>query len=523
MALETANHNHLLVLDYDTLHLIMKAFDDVAATNSHLISFMRTDRTMYRFGIKILLDRGVVLDSARVAVSFSLFLAVDNLERAKLFKSHLTFQRLTLSEKRGKWLCTALRRVTGLTSLIIHHADTLFDSTPTLCRVLAGMTSLQHLKLVASRPTKRIIQFLSTLKSTLSTATLLFSPPQTLDDPIHALDPSRLLKHSQSTLTSVHISGVRVVHPEGPGSGSGSGSGAILPSVDHLHASDLLLPHTQSLVLTFPNVTSIDLGAVHDRDGAIGPAAAKKMCGMNRHFQLKHGSWTNLKRVSGAILDVLALGLTCDVETLVLEAGPALLRQKIVDLLLLTRGVVNLELTTCEDAFEVGWPVKGEELFKIGEQPEPDYAQETVGYTTRCLNRVFNVHTRIFKKTRLGLTTLRLRIQLPCPLYHCHYLPEMDETGASPVQDEFELCPLREAMVSYDLYAAAMAVFIVVPSVKSVTLELLHNMHEVACECYERQEEADEGARRMRRMRRAKQSKQVTEHHSTAETGLWPR
>lgn len=388
MALETANHNHVLVLDYDTLHLIMEAFDHVAATNSELTAFMRTDRTMYRFGIRILLQRGVVLDSASAAVSFSLFLAVDNLERAKLFKSHLTFQPLTLSEKRAKWLCTALRQVTGLTSLTIHDADTLFDSTPTLCHVLARMTSLRHLKLVASRPTKRIIHFLCTLQSTLSTATLLFSP-QTPDDPIHVLDPSRLLKHSQSTLTSVHISGVRVVHPQGPGSGAGSDLGAILPSVDRLYASDLLLPHTRSLVLTFPNVTSIDLGSMRDRDGAIGPAAVEKMRRMNRHFQVEHGSWAKLKRVSGAVLDVLALGLTCDVETLVLEAGPASVRQRLIDLLMLTPGVVNLELTTCEDAFEVGWPVKAEDLFEIAEQPEPDYAQHSVGYTTRSLKRVF--------------------------------------------------------------------------------------------------------------------------------------
>ena len=190
-------------LDYDALGHVMIALEAIGAPNSDLLCFMRTNKSMYHIGTKVLLDRGVVLDSNRAVASFALFLSAHNFTRAGMFEKSLTIKSSTLSETAARVLSVILRHVVYLHKLVIHDADVLFDLYPNLFKVLARMTRLRHLELEASRSTGHVMAFLRNLRSELLTVTLLFPQPEAPKAPVWKMDTCDVLSRSQSTMSLI--------------------------------------------------------------------------------------------------------------------------------------------------------------------------------------------------------------------------------------------------------------------------------------------------------------------------------
>ncbi|KAI0702623.1 hypothetical protein C8Q76DRAFT_861577 [Earliella scabrosa] len=430
---------------------------------------------MYRLGIMILLDRGVVLDSDHTAASFAAFLSAevsaDRLPRARMLRSSLTILPLSMVPTTSETFCDILRHVHHLTSLTIHEADALFDSIPDAAKLFAKMRSLKHLEVAASRPTSNLLTTFKSMQSQLSSAALSFALPD--EEGIQAyttIDPFRVLACACSTLTTIRLSGVRPKASRGPP--------MVFPRVNHLSLDSIVNPVTVDLFKAYPNLRSLDIDAVRDDLGTLDARQAENMRVKNYLAQLQLGTWRALERVSGPAIDVLALGLACEVTTLALSMDPSQHDQLLVNVLQRTQGVEHLVLTTSKDFFELGWPVQGSELIMLAEQDD-NFAEVTNSYVHRCLNKVFRVHTDILEGTttrECSLKNVTMVLQVPCHLFRCHHPPPY----ATDDDDEELECPVKDALASYDLSLAAADFSDAVPSLRTVSIDITHNCDVVA-------------------------------------------
>ena len=78
-------------------------------------------------------------------------------------------------------------------------------------------------------------------------------------------------------------------------------------------------------------------------------------------------------------------------------------------------------------------------------------------------------------------------MQILCPLRicHCHDTDHDTETDKPSIQGASQRCPIVAALASHDLRAVTAAFSKALPSLRCLTLELVHNMEDIVRrECY---------------------------------------
>ena len=304
-----------LVLNHDVLIMILQELSSMSTTNTDLLAAMHTCWALYRLGMKVLLGREISLYNEEMVTSFCAFLAKDKYSRATLLR-YLHWRCSPISEPTSRALCSLLRHATLLKDIWLKDLGLLFRTVPELVQILAGMESLRRLSVDMSEPTQDILTFFATLHAQLIGLELMFDPCQTED--IHreslAWDVD-LLQHlslspSASTLHYICVDSLSMCYCEG----------IVFTNVTVLEMSKVLLPTTDILARAFPKLRKLELNCVWwGEDFRIGVDSATAQRDANLRAQHRHGSWSELETVSGGMLDIFALGLTCPVNSLSLR------------------------------------------------------------------------------------------------------------------------------------------------------------------------------------------------------------
>ncbi len=307
-------------LNLDVWSLVLEQLSTMNEEATHLLAAMQTCRDLYKLGLKVLLDRGIVLMREAAAQSFCRFLEEDNHSRAPLLQ-RLVLDISSFSETTLQTLRVLLQNAARLRGVVIYVSNGSFN----------------------------------------------------------ALD---ILQPSASTLRSAHISYLNMT----------DWAGITLPNLQYLETDLLLLPASESLIRTFPKLTQLKTQLLF-WDGEYGDLVDEDARNANIQTQEQRGSWPYLKSASGQLRAIFALGLTCPVSKLVLQANPPSDTGRVMlsSLLDRTPELKELVLTTNDDIFGLGWPfIRMERLYEKARLEEfPEEGELLADRTRQGLRDIF--------------------------------------------------------------------------------------------------------------------------------------
>ena len=311
-------------LPFDILLIIMEA-----SPRCTTAKMMRTCHALRDAGAKLLFDGGVSLTTERRIISFVQFVRADQDSR---------FQRLRVLEiSAGElpvwaaddlwWFIT--HPSLALDSLALREADSILkshispsepntggDPYETLVIAFAQLRTIRHLTI--GQCGQRASTLIRTICSPLKTISIDFpSDGRINEDEAESRNPIVLLANHAATLEEISGSNFamrlqQVLYR------------AVFPSVRTIHATfdAALCPRTSAYTAAFPNLTHFCIAFVDHaptpRWTEFPPATRELRRRFWNHRSLEGLApmpvWTKLEEVEGTVLDVLALGLACQVH-----------------------------------------------------------------------------------------------------------------------------------------------------------------------------------------------------------------
>ena len=343
--------NRKVVLNDDVLFLILQELSSISETNTDLLAVMQTCRTFHRLGMKVFLCRKVILRTEETVASFCDALSADNYSRAPMLRD-LHWECGAISQPTSKALCSLLPHATLLQDVYVEDLDLLLDCVPELNHVLANMECLRRLSVVLLAPTTAILAFFSTFRSQLTDLDIKFHA-------ISAEDPSEVV-WDVDLLRQLHPFALTLDHLSVDHLSMRSCASIVFPNVTVLEMDAVFLPSVDILARAFPRLRELEVfGAWWNEDASrsdVEAAVARR--GAHLATQERHKSWCELRKVSGGLVDILALGLTCPVSALALEVSESTFDRRSVGEMLRrllgdTPKLRDLQLATTVDIFEL--------------------------------------------------------------------------------------------------------------------------------------------------------------------------
>ncbi|TFK83579.1 hypothetical protein K466DRAFT_665733 [Polyporus arcularius HHB13444] len=456
-------------LNDDVWTMVLEELSSMTREEStHLLAAMRTCSTLHKLGIKPLLDRDVVLDELATVISFCHFLAANNYSRAHLWRS-LVLKPFPMSTTTSTALCSAMRHAIRLRKLTICGFDRLRDHVPEIIDILANMRQIRKLKVEAREPTTALIGFLDTFRSNLTSVSIWEDQETKIHS--HGSTPRafNLLKHlrlSHSTLRSVCVHHLDMTGCDG----------IVLPEVRYLEAVAVSrIPPTDVLVRAFPKLTRLSLsGAVkykaNNHDAYVHRREA------NIQAQNQRGKWTRLESVSGSMVDVFSLGLTCPLSWIFVYAermSPDASRRMLQTLLESAPKLPNLGFLTKEDIFGLGSDYSRMEYERERVEKTPGEREWLAKRTELSIRTIFDGYSDVLRDSACTLEQIYMRIEIPCIL--CDYWDCEDDDP----EDLFTDCPILKQLRSHNLFDETSLLLQTVPTLQDIELRLMHNIEEV--------------------------------------------
>ncbi|RDX45984.1 hypothetical protein OH76DRAFT_1473608 [Lentinus brumalis] len=390
-------------LNLDVWSLVLEQLSTMNEEATHLLAAMQTCRDLYKLGLKVLLDRGVVLMREAAAQSFCRFLEEDNHSRAPLLQ-RLVLDISSFSETTLQTLRVLLQNAARLRGVVIYVSNGSFN----------------------------------------------------------ALD---ILQPSASTLRSAHISYLNMR----------DWAGITLPNLQYLETDLLLLPASESLIRTFPKLTHLKTQLLF-WDGEYGDLVDEDARNANIQTQEQRGSWPYLKSASGQLRAIFALGLTCPVSRLVLQANPPSDAGRVMlsSLLDRTPELKELVLTTNDDIFGLGWPfIRMERLYEKARLEEfPEEGELLADRTRQGLRDIFDEHHLAFQQSTCKLQQLSMTVDITCPVFACYNFDDAP-------QPRYSDCPVLKQICMHDVSAEADLLLQDVPTLQQVELRVFHHGEEL--------------------------------------------
>ena len=211
-------------------------------------------------------------------------------------------------------LCTTIHHATQLRRICIRNGDDIFLKYADLTKAIALLNHLEHLDVTSKQPSHTLLLALSDLQAKLITVKLVFDTPYSSSqcNQDAAVNPISILRHSCSTLRRIVTRNIVL----------SNWADTIHPKVTHVDASLVRLPLTRSLAAAMPNLTNL---RVEDTYGDAGklfdvPTASRRRAeNTDTSLSKDAPNWSRLDCVTGPIIDVFSLGLTCPVSRLCLH------------------------------------------------------------------------------------------------------------------------------------------------------------------------------------------------------------
>ncbi|KAI9061131.1 hypothetical protein FKP32DRAFT_1594811 [Trametes sanguinea] len=236
----------------------------------------------------------------------------------------LTIENMEISHEASQTLIAALPYMTDLQNLNLPPGDMFLESHPALPSALAELPAIQTLQLAYIY--EQGITMLKALRSPLVSARLHFDAlgDATFFDTADETDllevhPVRLLSHSQSSLEELFAYGWLThldILPD---------TSLVYPKMRRLDLEYTEWPLTMAYIRAYPNLTHL---RYHTLDADLPVYKGYLDALDNRHRlnveaqRLSKHNWNSLQRVSGSLVDVYMLGLTCPVDNLRISNAP---------------------------------------------------------------------------------------------------------------------------------------------------------------------------------------------------------
>ncbi|RPD60903.1 hypothetical protein L227DRAFT_653149 [Lentinus tigrinus ALCF2SS1-6] len=443
----------MATLNHDIFRMVLQELSDMSEFAGPLLAAMTSCRSMYRLGIQVLLDRGVVLESEDAVMSFCSFISSSNYAHASLFRSSLVLHSAYFSSKALDALVEVVRRATRLEAISILDLDVILGSAPELAQALVDLPSLKKLEVDARKPTSALQDLLGTLSARLTHAIIDIESS-------HGhwpANPLLLLENSFETLQELRLGGA-TMFPSGWDKIS-------LPNLKDLALIDVRLPSPDILAHTLPRLCNLEICDIcWDRDELVDVKMAELRRRDNLLRQEKNGSWPKLESVRGPLEDVFALGLTCPVSKLVIEengqsnAGWDMLRE----LLVFTPKLEQLELIIMEESFPPAQPT--------------DTHNAAISSTHMRLWETLSGISSLVGESGCKLKRLELDVHLPCARHACDpFSPTTDIHGVMHPR-----CPISDGIWRYEVVSDAEKFFRDTPTLSDVRLRLRHHDDAIA-------------------------------------------
>lgn len=310
-----------VALPTDLLLMIMEI-----SPRSAISKTMRTCRTLYHSGARLLIANGVSISTSEEAISFLRFMLADvdarfpHLHSLELSRGN--FARAGVHALRGLLNHNYL----ALKTLILLDAEAILSSEsaktnisssqPSLFMALANLQSLKNLTIDGCDVTA--LSLLRLMSACLETVTLNLGMYTSWSSIISPDDrnPIPLLIQSSQTLREIRGS----YFDSNPVTIKFD---VVYPSVRLISASyaSMWMPATLAYIHAFPNLESLSLTSDSHRfegNGAdpnsVPHLFSNREC--NMHDQENYGvTWEHLQEVSGSVVDLFVLGLICHVPT----------------------------------------------------------------------------------------------------------------------------------------------------------------------------------------------------------------
>ncbi|RPD76917.1 hypothetical protein L226DRAFT_611325 [Lentinus tigrinus ALCF2SS1-7] len=444
----------------------------MSKTAAPFLAVMLASRDMYSLGLEALLDRGVVLQNSDKLLSFCAFLASNNHARAPLFHSRLILEAFPLTPTTTTALCSTIRHATRLKALHIREADVCFESAPELMEALTAITHLHHLDIAARRPTDALLLLLSHLPSNLSSYTISFDRPPSLEgcDCPWELNPITVLQQSTTTLQCIRVHNVTL----------SDWADTTFPKAKHFEVSAVKLPLTRILAGTMPNLVTLAVDDTYGDSGElfdVHTASLRRADNMNADGPTKASCWSRLESVTGSIVDIFSLGLTCPVDRLVLHTNGRCDADRVMlgSLLKFTPGLVHLRLEATEEFFATD----EEEMVDLMELNSMLWEQ-LVRFTLKELCNTLEQYSVLFESSDCKVQELDLDLSIPCFISDCDPARSTTEDLHVPIATDMaphpHRCPIIEGLQDYNVNdGKAQEFFSRVPTLRRVQLRLRHH------------------------------------------------
>ncbi|EIW62356.1 uncharacterized protein TRAVEDRAFT_70457 [Trametes versicolor FP-101664 SS1] len=294
---------------------------------STICQLMLISRELYHHGPKLLIPPILRLEHESALASFILFLSAEASYRLKFLKG-LSVSTGALSAPVARLLIDFLVRFGPEIKLDICHisnADAFFESNPALPEAFAALTQIDELELVGADLTTSAVLWNS--RATFSRVVLCMAETLHQDRDIEGVDEDDeddededaldgyeedrnficLLGNSEETLSELTVDWCITSCPPGV---------LYAPQYPRLVTLNLLdneLPQTHHYVRAFPNLATLLVRTdpkYLDRLN-VNPDAFDLHRAKNESLLLRYGSWDALKSVSGTLVDLYLLGLSC--------------------------------------------------------------------------------------------------------------------------------------------------------------------------------------------------------------------
>ncbi|EJF58354.1 hypothetical protein DICSQDRAFT_162948 [Dichomitus squalens LYAD-421 SS1] len=285
---------------------------------------MATCGLLYHEGAKIIIGRGITLKGPEERASSLLrFLAAEDLSRCSYVRA-LSIEIETIPESVAEGLIPILPRMSSL-EFLSATPEKMLEPYPDLFQAFAAIRSLRRLEVIGVG--EHSIRLIQALQSKLVSAVLYFSYDTHLRNTSH---PIQMLEGSASTLEQLTCGGFVDIsaEPQLMALTTTTASKITYPKMRSLALVNNLVPHPIPYIRSFPNLTHLSIKSLHTvpLDDALGDLVhIRRRLNLIMQEQDEDGdarSWDHLEHFFGRLVDLWALGLTCQIHILSLEDRP---------------------------------------------------------------------------------------------------------------------------------------------------------------------------------------------------------
>ncbi|KAI0312553.1 hypothetical protein OF83DRAFT_1086937 [Amylostereum chailletii] len=279
-----------MAIPFDLLMLIQQFLQH----NPAMLAMMRTCRTLYAAGVRLLIQSGVSIWKRSSVASFCRFM-LSEAPRSFSYLRQLSLPVSVFELETRDLLLNVLRRLDHVDTL--HLSSGVVSEDPELGGAVAALDTVKSLKISLPRGDRASsATFISKIRSPVATLDLSFVGSGRFVDPLPILAPLC------ATLQDIHFSGVSM-----------RSVGVAYPLATSLYVDTDVMSDVLPLVVSFPHLrrlTVIVSQGIHAEDTRVDA--------IRRDNQLAQDDdrWHRLEYLYADVLTLYLLGLTCKVTSM---------------------------------------------------------------------------------------------------------------------------------------------------------------------------------------------------------------